>query len=300
VALVNVWQARWHHMGAVYRAEAFNTIRPLVDAVRGSEVPEAQMAVVGFDGGLCRLLPDGSSERVTACARAHEAARGALDVIHGDAWRWLRVEVAWSDAMTALGEAQRLRLAKNVEASRETAASTLPLCFSSFGDLAFAPVNGPEMLETCMRLAGIAERLEDHAKLAGYALKLATHTQGGIDTKKLGRIYETVAPECAELRVGKDKLPEMKGAGDGGLADWCRLAAARAIGCGDRITMPVAVQTCSCCTYFLGCRDVEATDGACPTADGWTCEPKEQAPARKPNLPWARLDRPQPPQLCPL
>jgi hypothetical protein len=291
LALTRVWGAGWHFRNAAYKKEVAEAVRPLVDAARGSDVPEAQAAVVGFDGALCRLLPDGASERVTACARSHEAAARALSALDRGPWRWLRVEVAWADVMTALGEAQRFKTAKQLDQAHAIARAALPGCFASLGDLASAPVNGPELLETCMRIAGFAGDLDSHLQLAAKALEMATQTSGGIDNKRLARIYETVAPECAEVTVGKDKLPSFKGRGAGGWPDWCAVAGARAVGCGAKVLPPEKVVSCRCDSGWYGSVLVyPGPSGTCAdTGYGPSCVPEGVEPLRKEGVPWERL-----------
>jgi len=289
-ALTRVWGAGWHFSKAAYKKETVEKVRPFVNAIRNSTLPEAQAAVVGFDGALCRLLPDGESERVTACDRAHNAAATALATLPREGWGWLRVEIAWADSMTALGESQRFLTAKQVDASLKTAKTSLPGCYEALSDLPTAPVNGPEMLETCMRIAGYARDLTGHALLAAEALKMATQTGGGIDTKRLGHIYDTIAPECASANAGKDKLPSIKGRGDGGWPDWCAVAGARAVGCGAKVAPPTRVETCTCTNAYGGSGSIDAVDGKCPgVSPFWQCSEDAGVPITKPGVPWDKL-----------
>jgi hypothetical protein len=289
-ALARVWAAGWQMKKKTYNRDDFEAVRPLVEAVRGSDVPEAIAARVGFDGAQCRLLPkEDEAGRLAACERVHRAADTALQTLPAASWGWLRVEIAWADAMAGLGEAQRFH-PKQPPQAQQAATAALDSCVSALSDLPEAPVNGIEMLETCMRIAGHARDLNAHASFAAQAAPVALGSEAKAKQARLSEIYTSIAPECDATKAGKDLLPTPR-PGDGGWADWCAVAGARAIGCGDRVQPPVRVVNCACTNIFTGeAGTTPVTDqGYCPHHPYWRCQLGAPELVQQAGVPWSSL-----------
>lgn len=305
-ALGRVWATGWHYSKPKWNEATWAEVGSVVDAVSDSSAPEAQAAVMLRDAAGCRLLPNNAaSERTERCARAHAEAARLLDVLGSDdRWQWLAVEVAWMDAMASLAEAQRLRSASAAAESEQRAAQGVPVCDRAVAWLGRAPVNGPEMLETCSYLAGHARDLGAYARYARAAIEARVGAGGKMDDKALGVLYSSPAPECASMKIEKgSRLATGSGLGTGGWSDWCRVASARAIGCGDRVRPPTRDVTCRCSTVFDGSVTVRPYDGVCPE-DGpfrWGCEAVEIEAVQQAGVAWAALSTFAPSGVtCPL
>lgn len=292
-ALARVWQQGWQNSGARMTPSVFEVLGPEVSSAAEKGEPEGLAARTAYASAGCRLL-DTPATRDRWCQLSHESAIAYLGSNRGRAFGWLDVEVRWADAMAALGQVQR-EVKDDPAGASDRARGMLDRCLLTAADMAAAPVNGPEMAETCLHLAGFAE---DYGRFFGIASTLidAVSPAGGVDSRVLEKIYGSASRNCKGAKVGKDRLPSLKGArtGDGGWADWCRVAGAMAVGCGERTPIP-SKSTCTCC-YATGatdnCWEMDARSGLCsagiPMGGEW-CEAAKVTMVALPDVPWVPL-----------
>lgn len=287
LALGSVWAKRWHMAGArSITLDEFRGLESSIDRVRASTIPEALAAVVAYESAGCRLLSAHEDARTAQCASVHPHAVQASAQIQGEGWAWLRLEVAWADAMAGLSGAQLAHKAGDTGRAVVLASAAMERCEPVLADAAGAPVNGPEALETCVQLAGLARDLSQVYRLAGALLDQRLAVPGVEATDVAAKVYRYVAPECSNMTVGADGLPHRKGSRlrDGGWTDWCRVAGARAVGCGHLVTPP-AVDRCICRSWDGATRQLLADNATCYA---YGCEPMS-VPIEKEDVPWDAL-----------
>lgn len=297
LALGEVWKAGWQMAKATLQPEELARVRAAVEPVRDLAQPEAQVAVLALDTSACRLMPEGSADRSGYCADAPGRLTRAMSLARGDDWGWLRVEASWAVAMSGLADSERAFEGAQYARAKSGAIASLPACLDAVGDAKFAPVNGTEMLETCMQLAGYAMDVQSYYDITDQWLTARSAQNLPLDDRALGMVYTFVAPACGNMRQGNDRLPVPKkgklGAGD--WPDWCREVGGTAIGCRDRSRQP-EIPVCNCFPYTGGAPIAfqPRAAGVCPTFIDASCVYQLGQPPRNAGVPWDDVDRATP------
>lgn len=306
LALADVWRAGWQMTGAKMKQEDLEVVKREVDAVRTLATPEAQMAVLATDTAACRLLPEDSAERAEYCTDISESQQRVANLAVGDGWGWLRVEAAWAVAMRGLAEAEASYKKNYYSAAQAWATGAISTCAGGLGDLPSAPVNGIEMLETCMKLAGYALDVQSYYTLTDQWLNERSKLGKALDDRALGMVYTFAAPQCRTMKLGRDRLPAAPSGvrlGSGGWTDWCREVGGAALGCSAKSAQP-KIPNCTCCLYVEPSRCYQFQrkyDGTCPVYTDANCVASYAAPPRVDGVPWAAVDTASPARAdCPL
>lgn len=123
-------------------------------------------------------------------------------------WHWLRLEGQWVQVMV-LSE----QLSKASPGERNLLlAEAREVCRQSKTYLDFAPVNGPEMLEDCLRLDGMAQDVEGWLATAGLLLA----RKSDYNTRK--QLYYSAGEGCdATPLIKRGARPEPTSKAD----PWC-------------------------------------------------------------------------------
>ncbi len=214
-ALAHTWASGWQDIDARWNEERYDEDAEAVEAASGSKLPAAHLAEATLATAGCRLR-EGDARAGGDCARAQRAldafdasVEGAKDL------DWLRVEATWTRVLLL----QALAAAESgPAAAADYRTAAVKACTASDPWRAAARVNGPELLEDCLRVAAEAD---DLAHFLQWGAELASAKGGAAANATLVKSW----PGCEKER------PLTKGTPRTPTAAWCNALGAAARGC---------------------------------------------------------------------
>ncbi|MFN7143163.1 MAG: hypothetical protein ACK4YP_05260 [Myxococcota bacterium] len=188
--------------------------------------PEALLARATLEGAACRLNRDAVTSPAR-CARALDALEDFHRRLDDDAeHHWLRVEAAWTEVlvrMELVAQAASSGLPRPTEHLDEGRA----ICTRAEPWLPYAPVNGPELFQDCLRLAGTAEAVDDYLRWSKLLVE-DDLADGTLAKTTLGHLYGGGGSGCEGTIVEKRRGEwQVRGSA------WCVALGHAARGCRD-------------------------------------------------------------------
>ena len=208
-ALATVWGQGWQDRGKIWNPADFETAEQVVNAARPADQPEVLLARATLNLGACRLNRKNASAAASACLESLKALDRFFSVLPVEPeWNWMRVEGVWVEVMVLSEQYAFAGAGEQVQIlgrARDRCLQVRPF-------LDDAPVNGPELLEDCLRLDGLAADVDAWLATA----KLLLEKKDDSDTRK--QLYYAAGEGC-------EKTPVVKGRSrvePGSKADpWC-------------------------------------------------------------------------------
>ena len=226
-ALARVWAAGLQDADAVWSDLAHTDLEAEVAGATKGADPSAWLAWATLQGARCRL-DHTSTEAAVACDRAIDAL-GAFDAAlpAGDDWNWLRVEAAWTEVLVR-GAVAHAAEAASVPERTARHEEVQVRCVSIEPLLAWAPVNGPELVQDCLHFAGTTGDLPRYFHWSRWLLThdLVDHK---LSRSTLRHIYGAAAPGCEAVSVTERHGDWVVKGGD----PWCLAVGHAARGCLD-------------------------------------------------------------------
>jgi hypothetical protein len=214
-ALAVVWSQGWQDSGATWDRDRFEEGEDAVAAVEDSRQPEALLALGTLYGAACRLHHDDATAAVH-CQRALDALTSFQERLpEGSEQDWLRVEGAWTEVLVRwelASEAMDAGLpdaTKQLEAARDRCTDAEPW-------LPYAPVNGPELLQDCLHVAGVLEDLPAYLRWSDRLLA-DDRADGSVDRGNLKHLYTAAGRGCEDVTFEYSRRLGMVVKGP----DWC-------------------------------------------------------------------------------
>ncbi len=213
-ALTIVWSQKWQ-MSGKWSPTDFAEARAAVQDSLCSGQPEAALAEATLYAGACRRR-DPDVPQIDDCQHAVAVlAPFWAAVPPGDSWHWLRAEGAWQTVRALSSVAGRYAEIGNAEADG-TVDRALAVCDEALQSwVAFAPVNGPELVEECMVAAGIGQRVEPYLRYADARLAVLP-TDAGERRALLSKAYTFAGVDCRDAKL-KSSRGNLQATG----APWC-------------------------------------------------------------------------------
>lgn len=203
-ALARAWQQRWHYRGAKWDSGKFKEGDALTwRALEAGTTVEALLARAIVTGAACRLMPaDRARERTALCKETRErTAEAARRVGKGTDSGWLAVEIRWAAVMTLVSEAARLEAEGEEPEAAERLALAFEHCSAAAPHLAQAPVNGRELLQDCVPVAGEQIEYEAYLEWSDELLRADLKRFREVRTGDVRRVFRGAHPECAGLET---------------------------------------------------------------------------------------------------
>ncbi|HND33801.1 MAG TPA: hypothetical protein PLA94_27565, partial [Myxococcota bacterium] len=193
-ALATVWGQGWQDRGKIWNAADFETANAVVNAAKEPDQPEVLLARATLNLGACRLNRKNASAAAAACLESLEALDHFFTVLPVDAaWNWMRVEGVWVEVMVLSEQYAYAGAGEKVQ----ILGRARDRCLQARPFLDDAPVNGPELLEDCLRLDGLAGDVDAWLATA----KLLLEKKDDTDTRK--QLYYAAGEGC-------EKTPTVK------------------------------------------------------------------------------------------
>jgi hypothetical protein len=200
-ALATVWAQGWQDSGRTWSADRYQAGENALSMVEGENLPEALLARATLEAGACRL------HRLDATAPVHCARSLATLATFGDKLpagddaNWLRVEGAWTAVLVESELAATATAARLPDAGAHLSAG-LERCVAAEPWLPYAPVNGVELLQDCLRLAGASDALGQYRHWADL-LVAADRSDGAVTPATLGHLYTAAGSGCDAVTLDK-------------------------------------------------------------------------------------------------
>ena len=232
-ALETVWLQKWQYTTARWSIERFAEGEAVVaEALAAGQTETALLAQGVLLGGACWKMP---ASEITRKRERCEASLAALEDVERrlerkDSLRWMLIEARWAAVMSAsaLSVIQDGRGdARSATTLREAA---LRRCRSSMPIIDAAPVNGRELIEDCLKVAGALQEFTTYLEWTDWLLQ--TPPSGSSLRRLQQRIFVGVAPACEALEFndnGTPRPPEREERGN--TLDLCRYLGFVALGC---------------------------------------------------------------------
>ncbi|HHO49534.1 MAG TPA: hypothetical protein ENK18_01385 [Deltaproteobacteria bacterium] len=236
-ALALVWSQRWHYSTASWDPEAWALAdEETARAVDTRATPYGALARAMALSAACRLMPTKGRERGRRCRAAQRRFRDATDQISilGEE-SWLAVEAHWAAEMLEAHLALEAYRQENLGEARRRAAAALEHCEAAWPALDSAPVNGDELNEDCIGVAGWAQDYEAYLRWSDRLLTRRDRTQASSAAPELARIFRGGGLPCAFRDVGSDGRPTSKSQ-PGSWGNLCDYVGLLALGCVDEAT----------------------------------------------------------------
>jgi len=192
-ALALVWEQGWQDAGRAWDEPTWTaTVGQLAAAEASGEI-EAQLAWGSLLAARCRLDPGPAA--VSACDAAlralesFHAARGDVEATH-----WLAVEARWT-ALLVRNEVARSEQQARLPTADARFAEALAECDAAKPLLAWAPVNGPELVQACLHVAGFAGDVDGWLGWARWLVD-ADATDGSLSRTTVWHLYSAGGEGC--------------------------------------------------------------------------------------------------------
>ncbi len=199
-ALATVWSQGWQDSGQTWSEARFAEGMRAVEAAPARE-PEALLARATLEGAACRLDRDSVTAAVS-CAHALDTLADVMKRLPADAeHHWMRVEAAWTEILVRSELVAQATAAGNPEAATHLDAAR-DLCTHAETWLPYAPVNGPELFQDCLRLAGAADDVERYLRWGDLLLD-ADRADGVVSQSTLRHLYGGGGLGCEATSVEK-------------------------------------------------------------------------------------------------
>lgn len=227
-ALATVWAQGFQDASEGWSPERYQLALAAVEPAHSSREPEALLARGSLDAAVCRL----NRLDVTAavhCRRALQALQELQERLPADAeHHWLRLEGAWTEVLVRSELVAQARIA-GLPSAVEHLDAGRTLCTQAEDWLPYAPVNGPELFEDCLRLAGAAPDVQQYLRW-GNLLARADVVDGAVSQSTLRHLYAAGGPGCEASTVEKRRGEwQVKG------LPWCVALGHAARGCWDLV-----------------------------------------------------------------
>lgn len=225
-ALAMVWQQRWQFDTDWSQAD-FDAASSAVSEVKCLHEPEAMLAKATLYAGACRRRTHGVISP-TDC----ELAMASLEPFWaalppGDEHNWLRVEAAWQEVRARSALAGRYVETGNAEADIVGEAA-IAHCRAAEPWMPYAPVNGPELQEECLVVAGFINDVPAYLHFAD--LRLANlPTDRKARASVFTHLYTAAGIGCADAKFTYNKKGQPVTSG----GQWCLALGDLARGCTD-------------------------------------------------------------------
>lgn len=197
-ALATVWSQGWQDSGRAWDEAAYTATLAVLDDAPAHR-PEALLARATLEGAACRLDRDAVTSPAR-CARALDALEDFQRRLDDDAeHHWLRVEAAWTEVLV------RMELVTQAAGLPEAAThldAGRAICTRAEPWLPYAPVNGPELFQDCLRIAGTAGAVDDYLRW-GKLLLDDDLFDGTLSKTTLGHVYGGGGSGCEATIVEK-------------------------------------------------------------------------------------------------
>lgn len=214
-ALAHAWASGWQDMDARWNQERYDEDAEAVQAAAASKLPAAHLAEATLATAACRLR-EGDARAGAECARAQRALDAFDARVAGTTdLGWMRVEATWTRVLLL----QKLAASESrPAAAQDHRTAAMAACTVSAPWRAEAPVNGPELLEDCLRVAAEAGDLGNYLR---WGRELVAANGGGNATSTLVKAW----PGCEKERPAGNRGPRTPNGA------WCNALAAAARGC---------------------------------------------------------------------
>lgn len=223
-ALALVWAQGWQDSGRKWDPDGFGDAEDALRKVEDSRQPEALLARGTLHAAACRL----NRKEATAMADCHRALEVLGDLQDrlpkASEHHWLRVEGAWTEVLVRLDLAARLRDAGSPEADAMLSGA-VDRCTEAGPWLPYAPVNGPELLQDCLRADGLAGDLDRYLSDAARLVEMDTQ-DGELGRATVWHVYAGADPDCESATVEKRRGEWVVSA-----TTWCLAVGHLARGC---------------------------------------------------------------------
>lgn len=276
-ALSWVWLQGWHYSKARWKPKRFTQGLAITErALHSGQTPEALLAHALQTGAACRLSDLENAKRDHWCKVSLEHATKALTSIRQKRdRRWMVVEAAWAGVLTASSWAAQLEKSGDGTAADRMRRSALDLCRTAEADLDAAPINGEELIQDCMRVAGA---LHEYKRWRGWADWLVDQRIAK-DLPLQGatrHVFTSLFPECWEMELDAKGLPKSPShEPTGSFEDLCGYIGYIVLGCNDEAQ---SFRTCIKGSWYYN-----SSCQICSLRDlSWSC----QSWATQPGVPW--------------
>ncbi len=200
-ALATVWSLGFQDSNTGWHADAYDTALAAVEPVADSTEPVALLASATLDAAFCRLNKL-ETTAPTHCTDALEDLAAVQARLPDEAeHNWLRVEATWTEVLVRNELVAQARRALLPAAVTELDAGQ-KACTTAEPWLPYAPVNGPELLQDCLRLAGMAEDVPDYLRWADLLVR-ADLADGTLKESTLRHLYTAGGVGCESASVDK-------------------------------------------------------------------------------------------------
>lgn len=223
-ALATIWDDGWHR-DLNWDAARFDADLQVTREAPCDDAPEVLLARGTLATYAC-INKDPKLPSFADCELALTTL-GALreDLPTSEDWHWLRIEAMWQEARVRRTLGKRYHDTGNAEKTAMLAAAQ-KVCDDALPIIDFAPVNGPEMLESCLPIAGLVGSVDRFVvwSEAMLALPMPSSTTG--KKTRLAHLYRDWGDECGKAKVDRRKTTwTFEG------PDWCVALGHVARGC---------------------------------------------------------------------
>jgi hypothetical protein len=201
-ALATVWAQGWQDARRAWSAEDAAAAMAAIDDAAPGE-PETLLARATLAGAHCRLNRTDVSA-TAECLRSIDHIDAFLRALPpGDAHNWLRVEAAWTEVLVWNALAAQATAAKLPQAADHRRLG-IDRCVQAEPWLPWAPVNGPELLEDCLLLAGGAGDVTRYLSWSGLLLD-ADLEDGTLSSGTVRQLYVSAGAGCENATADKKR-----------------------------------------------------------------------------------------------
>ncbi|MES2638194.1 MAG: hypothetical protein V4850_01880 [Myxococcota bacterium] len=226
-ALATVWAQGFQDSSEGWKPERYEAALAAIEPVASSRQPEAQLARGTLDAAVCRLNRLDTTAPVH-CGRALAGLEELQEALPADAeHHWLRMEAAWTEVLVRselVSQARNAGLpsdAKQLDAGRAR-------CTQAEAWLPYAPVNGPELFQDCLRLASAALDVDQYLHWADLLVR-ADMADGAVKKSTIKHLYVGGGIGCESSTVDDKRRGEWPVKGK----PWCLALGHAARGCWD-------------------------------------------------------------------
>ena len=223
-ALATVWSQGWQDSGREWSQARYDEGWATLEGGAARE-PESMLARGTLEAAACRLDRT-SVTAAAACTHALETLSALQARLPADAeHNWLRMEAAWTEVLVRSELVAQAATAGLLPERDTQLAAARDLCVRAEPWLPYAPVNGPELLQDCLRLSGAAADVPSWFRWADLLVGVDV-ADGALSETTVRHLYGSGGAGCDDTSVSKRKGAwQVKG------SHWCVALGHAARGC---------------------------------------------------------------------
>lgn len=201
LALVSVWEHRWHFRTAKWRNSLYQEDAKLTeDAIKGEPTPAGLLARAWLFSNACVLMPRTDRRRMSVCNEAMNMYTRSRKALETDKRKWLHFEGLWTEAQFL--NRYLARFPEDEAVTTKLLIRMEKVCDEGWTVLDSSPVNDIELAYQCSLGSSSSGNWTDYIKWVNVHMERG-RTASGLSERSVTAAFVSASPKCRKLATSK-------------------------------------------------------------------------------------------------